>query len=69
MQHHQVGLWGAGSPMHQEWPQEAWGALAPSTSVPVLLHPGSVSLLSMGIVAFIGTTAVIALFEWRLLMV
>lgn len=55
--------------MHQEWPQEVWGVLAPGTSVPVLLHPGSVSLLSMGIVAFIGTTAVIALFEWRLLMV
>lgn len=55
--------------MHHEWPQEVWGVLAPGTSVPVLLHPGSVSLLSMGIVAFIGTTAVIALFEWRLLMV
>lgn len=35
----------------------------------LLLHPGSASLLNAEIVAFIGTTAVIVLFEWRLLMV
>lgn len=57
----------------QGWVLLRWGSCA--TSLPqapvslLLLHPGSASLLSTEIVAFIGTTAVIALFQWRFLMV
>lgn len=56
-------------PYGAEWPEEPGNVLAPGTVSLLLLHSGSASLLNTAIVAFIGTTAAIALFQWRLLTV